>query len=156
GDQGCNDSNPCTDDLCDNGVCAHRDSTAPPSDGNECTTDACVGGTAVFTPVADGSTCGLDGKLQCASGKCNCTMAAECGVSTACLKVECTAGACTSTILDQGTLVDGKDPGDCLKNVCDGANNVVTVPDPTDAPSDPTAGNCKKKACDDQGNIVDA
>ena len=58
--------------------------------------------------------------LVCTAGKCKCSSATQCGVSTECLTFECLNEACTSTIKAKGELVDGKDPGDCLKNVCDG------------------------------------
>lgn len=155
GDTGCDDQNPCTDDLCQDGACAHTASLSPPTDGNECTSDACENGVAVYTPVKDGTLCGLDMKLQCTAGKCNCTSAEECGASTECLKFACTDNACSSTSVAKGTLVDGLDPGDCLKRVCDGANSIVTVPDTSDVPADTATGNCQKKGCDDQGNVVD-
>lgn len=154
GDKRCDDSNPCTDDLCQNGACAHQTATAPPSDGNECTDDACVDGVAKHTPLPDDTKCGLGDMLVCTGGKCNCQTAAECGTSTECLKFACTDNACASTSLEQGTLVDNMDPGDCLKRVCDGANNVVTVPDVNDPPPD-ILGDCKQKACDADGNVTD-
>lgn len=148
GDKGCDDNNPCTDEICQAGVCAHKAATTSPDDGNECTNDSCSGGKATHTAVADGTACGAGDSLKCTNGKCNCTMATECGTSTECLKFECVNSECKSTSLEAGTQVDGKEPGDCLKNVCDGANNVITVPDLMDVPADPTPNNCKKKACD--------
>ncbi len=152
GDKGCDDDNPCTDEVCESGACAHKTASAPPNDGNECTSDACVGGVAEHTPLGNGTPCGLG--LMCTDGKCNCQTADECGTSTECLKFACTDNACASTSLEQGTLVDGKDPGDCLKRVCDGANMVVTVPDDTDPPPN-VPGDCKKKACDADGTVLD-
>jgi len=155
GDTGCDDQNPCTDDVCKEGACAHNEASLPPTDGNECTDDTCVNGVATYTPVENGVGCGLGGMLKCTSGKCNCTSAEECGTSTECLKFACENSACSSTSLEKGTFVDGNDPGDCLKRVCDGANAAIVVPDVTDIPADPTTGNCQKKGCDDQGNVTD-
>jgi hypothetical protein len=153
GDKGCDDDNPCTDEVCDNGACAYLPSSTSPNDGNECTTDKCVEGVAKYTPVADGTACGVG--IECKGGKCYCGSAAECGISTECLKFECTNNECRSTIAEKGTEVNGKDKGDCLKNVCDGTSAVVTVPDTDDPPDDPTTGNCRKKGCDDQGTVID-
>lgn len=155
GDNGCDDKNPCTDEICEAGACAHKPSLSPPSDGNECTSDECTNSQVTHTAVADGTACGLGGNLKCVNGKCDCTSALECGQSTECLKFECTNSECKSTSLMAGTLVDGKDAGDCLKNVCDGADAVVTVPDLTDVPVDPTSANCKKKACDEMLGVID-
>ena len=155
GDTRCDDQNPCTDEVCSGGACAYMPSTSAPTDGNECTSDACVNGVATYTPVADDSPCGFGNMLVCTGGQCKCTTATQCGVSTECLTFDCVSSSCMSTTKAKGELVDGKDPGDCLKNVCDGASGVVTVPDTSDPPLDPNAGNCKKKACDDQGTVVD-
>ncbi|MFO0588354.1 MAG: hypothetical protein U0441_12470 [Polyangiaceae bacterium] len=151
GDPGCDDTNPCTDDVCQAGACAHTAASVPPSDGNDCTTDSCDNGVATHKPVADNTPCGKGGNLVCTGGECNCQTADECGTTTECQTFDCTMNVCSSTSKPLGSLVDNKDPGDCLKRVCDGMNNVVTVPDTTDPPPE-IAGDCNKKACDANGN----
>lgn len=155
GDQGCDDDNPCTDEVCSEGACAHEPATAAPDDGNPCTVDACEGGIATHDPVDEGTPCGAaGGDLVCHDGVCKCDLATECGTSTECQVFECLDHVCKATTLEKGFLVDGQDPGDCLKRVCDGANQVVIVPDVEDVPDDPTTGNCKKLSCAADGKIT--
>jgi len=52
----CDDGDLCTADLCDEGVCVFV--PQPCDDTDPCTTDACEQGECVFTPIAD---CGSDG-----------------------------------------------------------------------------------------------
>jgi hypothetical protein len=55
---GCDDANPCTDDICDpQAGCVHSVNTLPCTDGNACTTnDACNGGVCVGGDTAPGCT----------------------------------------------------------------------------------------------------
>ena len=55
---GCDDANPCTDDVCDTTLgCLHAPNSAPCSDGASCTTaDACQAGACIGGPPATGCT----------------------------------------------------------------------------------------------------
>jgi hypothetical protein len=64
----CDDGNACTTDLCDlaSGACSHGVTVC--DDTNPCTTDTCDPSTGcVFTPVADGTVCGVG---VCSGGVC--------------------------------------------------------------------------------------
>jgi hypothetical protein len=72
----CDDGNACTgDDTCEEGVCRGR-LLIRCDDGNVCTTDACdpATGRCVYTSVADGTACELDGVANtcdaCVRGSC--------------------------------------------------------------------------------------
>jgi hypothetical protein len=154
---GCDDGNPCTDDLCaEDGYCDHAPSTALPSDDNDCTDDVCEGVTAVHTARVDGAACGNAGLLQCASGVCTCSAAEQCGTSNVCVAYDCVDSACTQTNAAAGTAVDGAGDKDCKKNECDGAGAVVAVADTADPPDDTTFGDCQRPACSDQGDVIQA
>jgi len=59
----CDDSNPCTDDMCVNGICSHFDNISPCDDGRFCTvTDTCNAGTCngALRSCDDGVACTFD------------------------------------------------------------------------------------------------
>ncbi len=61
---GCNDNNPCTDDVCTNGVCSYPNNTSGCDDADACTdNDACANGVCEGAPVNcdDNNTCTTDG-----------------------------------------------------------------------------------------------
>jgi len=66
------DNNPCTEDVCDNGVPVHQPMPAGlncPDDGNPCTSDACDNaGSCAHATLSDGIGCG-NGEV-CQSGMC--------------------------------------------------------------------------------------
>lgn len=68
-DSDCDDGNPCTDDVCNGGLCESSANTADCDDGNPCTySDVCGGGACSGTPIADGSDPDCDG--WCCDGEC--------------------------------------------------------------------------------------
>ena len=155
GDVGCDDGNPCTDDVCaEDGFCDHVPAAKPPDDGNECTVDECADLQERHTAKADGAPCGLGGLLQCEGGQCTCSEADECGVTTKCKTFACVSSACSSTNAPEGTPVDGAAAHDCKKKECDGEGEETLVPDLADFEPDPVQGNCKQNACDAAGPVV--
>lgn len=133
GGEGCpDDENPCTDDLCQGGVCTHpprADGLAcPGDDGNVCTQHQCVSGvcTAVPTPGApcadDGNECRQD--LCDAAGLCTHPLAPN---GTACTSegVDCAAGQCQNGWCDLEPAAQGTpcpdDGNECTVDVCNGA-----------------------------------
>lgn len=60
---GCNDNNPCTDDICGGSGCTHVNNSAPCTDNNQCTTgDICSGGSCSGSTLScdDGDNCTTD------------------------------------------------------------------------------------------------
>lgn len=153
----CDDGNPCTNDVCntEDGYCTNEVADLVPDDGNPCTEDKCVDGAEQHTNAKDGTECGLNGQLSCLGGKCNCTMASECGVDEDCKKFACTPDGCISTNVDAGTVIDEAGEDDCKQHACDGNGIVAEVADPDDAPPDPTPGDCQTKGCSANGAIID-
>lgn len=85
------DMNPCTDPVCNEGLCGVVFNAAPCDDGNECTDEACSGG--VCTPQFNTNSC--DDEEVCT----------EMDV--------CALGVC------QGSLVSCEDGNVCTTNYCD-------------------------------------
>ena len=154
GDVGCDDGNPCTDDVCaEDGFCDHTESEAGPDDGNECTVDSCAGGEESHTAKGDGAECGLNGGLECDEGLCKCETKDQCGLDTVCVAFSCDGGACVSTNAPDDTPVDGAGDDDCKQHVCDGGE-IVLVPDLQDFAPDPTPEDCKRNDCSEEGPVV--
>ncbi len=62
----CSDGNPCTDDLCQAGVCSHVNNTSPCNDGIACTSpDVCSGGSCTGPP-----NCPADQVCNALTGQC--------------------------------------------------------------------------------------
>lgn len=117
----CNDSNPCTDDSCQDGVCAHLANTAACDDGEVCTSgDACADSACHGTAkdCDDGLSCTVD---ACASGACSHTPdAALCEDGNACTADVCTAGGCQHSN-QSGACEDGDGctvGGGCTGGIC--------------------------------------
>ncbi len=119
------DKNPCTDDLCDDGV----PSNPPSPQGAVC-------GTANGKPLV------CDGKGACAG----CNAPADCpGDDDVCKSRTCTGGLCGVSFTG-ANLPAEQTEGDCLHAVCDGKGDVTEVGDDTDVPLDD--GNpCTDEAC---------
>ena len=137
----CDDSNPCTDDACDDAVgCVYEANDAPCSDGNACTiNDAC----------SDGQ-CAFSGQLDCNDGN-PCTLD-DCDPLTGCLHptVEggCSDGnpctlndACVDGLCVPGPLVNCDDGNLCTADSCGDAGLCL---------HEPAAGDC------DDGNACTA
>ncbi len=93
-DEECDDDDVCTEDFCDEPVCAHE--PKDDCDDNECTEDTCTDGMCDPVPVPDGTGClenprGGDYGGLCVAGECKglCESAEECNDLN-----ECTADAC--------------------------------------------------------------
>ncbi len=113
----CDDSNPCTDDVCIPSTgCTNPANLDPCDDGNACTTnDFCAFNTCLsLTPVVcdDGDVC-TDDTCDSLLG---CQVAfnvAPCDDLDACTENDaCAAGACS------GSLIDCEDGNPCTDNVC--------------------------------------
>jgi hypothetical protein len=113
----CNDSNPCTDDLCEGGKCQVKANTAACDDGQKCTSgDVCSAG------QCSGSATDCDDKNLCTTDSCD--AAAGCQHSPNSVSCEdgngcsigdsCAAGTCQPGLL---TTCDDKNP--CTSDSCD-------------------------------------
>ncbi len=114
----CNDSNPCTDDVCDPATgCSHVANAAPCDDGNACTTgDTCSGGGCVGGPAPncdDGNPC-TDDACDALAGCLHTFNTAPCNDGDPCTPTDaCSGGVC------QGTgLLDCNDNNVCTDDVC--------------------------------------
>ena len=96
----CNDSNPCTDDVCGANGCTHSNNTAACSDGDACTQDdACSAGacTGKIKPCSDGNQCTAD-LCDPATGCVFVNTTKPCNDGNACtISDTCAAGVCNGT-----------------------------------------------------------
>jgi hypothetical protein len=110
GNPDCNDTNECTDDVCNlvSGICTSTNRTgACTADSNACTADACVDGTCTPTVLADDEPCTSDGDNctddVCKNGECenefnnmlcDCQTDVHCDDSDPCTDDDCNNGTC--------------------------------------------------------------
>jgi MYXO-CTERM domain-containing protein len=139
------DGNPCTDAICDAGLCTHVANTAPCDDGNPCTDETCSGGNCVpqfnTNPCDDGEVCTEND--VCAFGLCQGSL------------VSCDDGnPCTTNYCDFGTgcaLLNNSNPCDdgnpctamdaCSAGACTGSPTSCDDDDACTVDScDPVAG----------------
>ena len=117
----CADSNPCTDDLCDNGVCSHPHKP----NGLDCPGGKCLDGTC--EPP-------------------ECSVPADCpGTDTDCQTRTCSDGVCGLSFAPAGTAITAQTAGDCQKTVCDGSGGTTNVADNSDLPDD--GKDCTEDTC---------
>ncbi len=141
----CNDSNPCTDDVCDlDEGCLFTLNSAPCSDGDVCTVgDLCEGGVCV-----GGETLNCDDGSPCTDDSCNAGVGclhvvnvAPCDDSDACTEGDvCALGQCIP-----GATVECNDGFACTADSCNPASGCVFVGD--DALCD-DAEDCTDDTCD--------
>lgn len=105
-------------------------------DGNPCSTDLCINGVPLAAGVPNGTPCAVG--VTCVNGACNgCATPASCpGVDDECKQRTCVAGACGVSFTPSGTPVMAQVAADCLVNACDGAGNITPVMDNSDLPVD--------------------
>ena len=136
GSLGCDDGNPCSNDLCTpEAGCAHLPNAATCTDGNACTSgDVCVN--AVCTPgnsvdCNDNNACTAD-SCQAATGCTHKASAAACDDGNPCTTSDlCKAGACQG-----GPALDCDDGNGCTKDACDPAVGCTSTADDGAACSD--------------------
>jgi hypothetical protein len=139
----------CKENRCNGsgGITAVNLNSDLPVDGNPCTKDVCTNGVPSNPPESAGTSCG--GANVCnAQGQCvGCNQASDCpGVDTECKSRTCNAGACGESFAPPGTVVSSQTPGDCKENQCNGSGAIVAVPKDSDLP--PEDGNqCTAQAC---------
>jgi hypothetical protein len=126
------------------------DDTDLPNDGNPCTDDQCADGIPSHPPSGAGTSCGgtslCDGNGNCVQ----CTVAADCGIDTACQTHACGADhTCSTTNVQAGTALPDPVAGDCQGVQCDGQGSAVAVANNADVLDD---GNpCTADVCTASG-----
>lgn len=120
----CNDSNPCTNDVCSAGVCSNPPNTNSCNDGNACTTiDTCSGGVCVGgTPLTcnDSNPCTND-SCNPASGCVFSNNTNPCSDGNACTTGEaCSGGSCVG-----GSALVCNDNNECTDDSCNPATGCV-------------------------------
>jgi hypothetical protein len=141
-DADCDDSNPCTVDVCTSRLCSYEATSARPpqtagnckeegcasgeivlttdqqdsEDGDPCTDDYCpdMGGD-VHVPKKSGEGCSIGPLLgSCQAGACRveCESPGGCDLSEPCVSAKCVGGICDFTELDAGAPC-GSDGGTC-------------------------------------------
>jgi hypothetical protein len=116
-------SGDCLLDLCVAGVLQPDvvDDSDVPDDMNPCTGDVCENGVEAH-PYLEGP-CGPD-PLHCEDGVCvGCTSADECGTSTACVTHGCNDGHCSLTYAPEGTVDRSRSAPPCEEWRCDGSGS---------------------------------
>ncbi|MBI3183755.1 MAG: hypothetical protein HYZ28_16585 [Myxococcales bacterium] len=163
----CNDSNVCTDEVCnlDTGACAYTNNTGPcPDEGDNCTNDVCGGGACTHpakpgccntaADCADGNACTSD-VCSGAAGTCSnpsiplcCNTAADCGDGNACTQDLCSGlgGTCSNPAIPLccNTNADCTDPNLCTQDTCSGAGGLCS--------NSQIAGCCNSAADCNDGN----
>ena len=120
----------------------------PVDDSNPCTNDVCENGAPTHPPTAAGRTCSTGGTLCDGKGTCvECLAPTDCaGVDDECKARTCVAGVCGVAFTATNTSVAAQTAGDCKQAVCDGNGNVVSLASNNDVPADD--GNaCTNEAC---------
>ena len=131
----------CHQNVCDGaGDWMNRvDNSNVPNDDNPCTNDVCNDGVPTHTNVSGGTVCGAG--VSCdGSGSCTgCVNASQCpGTDTFCGTKTCVAGKCGFSYQPKGTALEPaqQTPGSCEKKQCNGSGSVETVADDTNSPPD--------------------
>ena len=120
---------------------------SPVDDSNPCTDDLCENGVPVNKPTAAGSVCSVGGTLCDGKGACvACLAATDCpGTDGACQTRTCAQGQCGIDFAAAGTALPTQTAGDCKQAVCDGAGATTVANDNTDVPDDSNA--CTDDVC---------
>jgi len=146
---GCDDTNPCTQDTCEASGCKHvaDDTAKPKDDGNECTEETCAGGRETSV-IRHGDPCGDNGKLTCDGKVCSgCALDMDCGETNVCKTSICNKPdkTCSYTYVPIGKTVSDPAKGDCMILSCNGVGATIPYPDDTDLPDDQK--DCKEGTC---------
>jgi len=128
-------------------VSSQTDDTDLPDDGNPCTLDMCKQGVVSHDSAPSSTACGASSQFKCdGKGACgNCTQNSDCGLDNLCATYTCTSNTCRSTFVATGQGNLANTAGDCKKNVCNGMGSPVAIADNTDLPVDTNP--CTKDLC---------
>ncbi len=143
------DPDDCTQTVCDavgNEIDVPALGETPPSDGNPCTLEVCFNGVPIHppaqldTPCNGGMVCdGLGNCVQCNSiGQCPSPL-------NQCQVAQCQSHTCGTGFVPDGTPTPVQMPGDCQTQICDGNGGTSTMAQPSDLPND--NNECTGDAC---------
>ena len=141
----------CQRNVCDGAggtSAAIDDADVPADDGNPCTTEVCTQGIPAHPSVAVGTTCGSGLKCNGDANCVECIDATDCpATGNECVLRSCAAqGTCGTTYAPSGTPLATQTPGDCQLAVCNGQGGPGTQDDNSDTPADD--GNpCTSDSC---------
>lgn len=128
------------------------DDNDKPVDHNPCTLDVCTNGVPSnpVDPAKEGAQCGT-GQTKCVAGKCSgCNSPGNCPDGGTCDRAVCDAQKVCGFEIDVGKLVSNADPGDCFVKECDGQGEVVTASAPNETPPQ-DANECDVEVCGSNG-----
>lgn len=131
-----------------------------PVDGNPCTKDVCTNGVPSNPPESINTSCAdkddPTAKVCNALGKCvQCTNAAtHCPAAPDCKSPTCAAGVCGLTNDADLSVCDSQVAGDCKTKLCDGLGGCTKSENANDVGSDGLA--CTSDSCSDGKNIYTA
>ena len=139
----------CRTDTCDGkGTLASKiDDADIPDDKNPCTKDICTNGVPSHTPGPSGVSCGT-GLLCDGGGQCvGCLNPADCpGTDSECGTRTCSPqGVCGNSFAAAGKALSAQVAGDCHVIQCDGNGTAVSVVNNGDVPNDGNA--CTSDLC---------
>jgi len=125
-----------------------------PFDGNPCTDDICQNGLVLNPIAAVGTQCGAAPSVTCnATGACaGCTTDSDCGVNSPCVRWTCSESICLRVVSPVGTFVANPVAGDCRQDLCDETGESRSTFDPSDAPSD--GDECTVDICVPNGDVT--
>ncbi len=123
---GCDDSNPCTNDVCGSSGCEHTVNSNPCDDGDACTAqDVCFNGTCSGSPIGcfDGNECTTD-SCDSATGCVFSNRTGSCTGSNACLTGDmCSNGVC----VEGNQALDCNDGNSCTNDSCNTSSGCVNA-----------------------------
>jgi len=141
------DMNPCTDAVCNAGLCSYVPNVAPCDDGNQCTDDLCSGGTCIgqfnANPCDDAEVCTEND--VCTLGTCQGTLV-DCSDGNECTTDFCSFGVGCASMLNTAPCDDGNlctDMDVCSGGACGG--------EPIDCNDDDA---CTANSCDPERGCV--
>jgi EGF domain len=119
----------------------------PVDDKNPCTNDVCENGVPAHPPTAAGSDCSTGGTLCDGKGACvACLAPSDCpGADDACQTRTCVQGTCGHDFTAAGTALPIQTTGDCKQDVCDGKGATLPQNLDTDVHDDMNA--CTDDLC---------
>ncbi len=166
----CNDDNPCTEDICEAGMCVNTplpDGTACPDDGNPCTDDVCYRGTCGHPPEPAGTPCGDQSNTDCNNPD-TCDGSGQCLPNNEPYGTTCTSdgnpctndicngtGSCTHPYASYGTPCGDQSNTDCTNpDFCNGSGQCLANNAPYQTACADDGNDCTNDWCNGVGSCT--